>query len=163
MSVPDCATLRAIRWLSRGGDLLIVVSSTPPRPLSDDEVRMTESVLHLFDHVQDVPVLAGPDDGGADGGRDDLPPGDEVGIDDPGRLDNLHAGAAGPRPGQLVGMMIHLHREREMAELLGIPYERHTQIGMFPVAYTIGDDFHPGARRPVGDVAAWNAWPTRAR
>jgi nitroreductase len=53
---------------------------------------------------------------------------------------------------------LHLHREREAAELLGIPHETHMQAGLFPVAYTIGDDFGRAARAPVADVVAWNRW-----
>ncbi len=53
---------------------------------------------------------------------------------------------------------IHLNREREMAELLGIPFEQRTQAGLFPVAYTLGTDFKPGHRRPVQEVVRWNHW-----
>jgi nitroreductase len=55
----------------------------------------------------------------------------------------------------------HLHREREMAELLGVPFDRYTQVGLFPVAYTKGGDFAPAWRRPVGEVLGWNAFPGR--
>lgn len=53
---------------------------------------------------------------------------------------------------------IHLNKEREMAELLGIPYEKRTQAGLFPVAYTLGTDFKPAPRRPLEDVVHWNHW-----
>jgi len=53
---------------------------------------------------------------------------------------------------------LHLHREREMAELLGIPYDEVTQAGMFPVAYTIGTDFKPGSRSVSAGTVHWNAW-----
>ena len=52
---------------------------------------------------------------------------------------------------------IHLHQEKQMAELLGIP-EQYTQVGLFPLAYTIGTDFGPAARRPLREVAAWNGF-----
>ncbi len=42
---------------------------------------------------------------------------------------------------------MHLAREREVGELLGIP-DTVTQAALFPVAYTIGTDFRPAARRP---------------
>jgi len=51
---------------------------------------------------------------------------------------------------------LHLHREREAAELLGIPHETHMQAGLFPVAYTIGDHFARAKRAPVSEVASWN-------
>ncbi len=53
---------------------------------------------------------------------------------------------------------IHLLREQEMADLLGIPYDTHIQAGMFPVAYTIGTDFRPASRHPVSEVLAYNRW-----
>ena len=47
-------------------------------------------------------------------------------------------------------------REREIAELLGIPYEEYTQVGFFPIAYTIGTDFKRAWRRPVDEVLSYN-------
>ena len=40
----------------------------------------------------------------------------------------------------------HLFREQEMAELLGIPFDRYTQTGLFPIAYTVGTDFRKAWR-----------------
>jgi nitroreductase len=53
---------------------------------------------------------------------------------------------------------IHLLREREMADLLGIPYETHVQAGLFPIAYTLGTEFRRAARQPLRDVLRYNAW-----
>ncbi len=50
----------------------------------------------------------------------------------------------------------HLHREAEMAALLGVPYERFTQVGLFPVAYTLGTGFKRAWRRPASEVLCWN-------
>ena len=50
----------------------------------------------------------------------------------------------------------HLWREREMAELLKIPHEHFTQVGLFPIAYTLGTDFKPAYRKPTADVVGWN-------
>jgi nitroreductase len=47
-------------------------------------------------------------------------------------------------------------REREIAELLGIPYDEYTQVGFFPVAYTIGTDFRRAYRKPVSEVLTYN-------
>lgn len=47
-------------------------------------------------------------------------------------------------------------REKEIAQLLGIPYEEYTQVGMFPIAYTIGTDFKRAWRRPVAEVLSYN-------
>jgi nitroreductase len=53
---------------------------------------------------------------------------------------------------------VHLHRERRVAEILGVAFERWTQAGLLPVAYTHGTGFKPGRRRPVGEVLRWNGW-----
>jgi nitroreductase len=50
----------------------------------------------------------------------------------------------------------HLWREREMAALLGVPHERYTQVGLFPIAWTRGTDFRPAYRKPVAEVVGWN-------
>ena len=45
-----------------------------------------------------------------------------------------------------------------MAELLGIPFEKYTQIGLIPVAYTLGTDFKPGERVPAREIVHWDRW-----
>ena len=52
---------------------------------------------------------------------------------------------------------LHLAKEREVAELLGIP-DTVTQVALFPVAYTIGTDFKPANRPPVEEITSWNTW-----
>ena len=53
---------------------------------------------------------------------------------------------------------LHLHREREMADLLGIPYDEATQAGLFPVAYTVGTDFRPADRSASESTIHWDRW-----
>jgi hypothetical protein len=48
--------------------------------------------------------------------------------------------------------------EREAAEIIGIPYRDVMQIGMMPVAYTIGTDFRAAARAPMDEVVHWDNW-----
>jgi len=48
--------------------------------------------------------------------------------------------------------------EREVVELLGIPYEEIMQVALIPVASTIGTDFRPGPRVPLEQVVHWNWW-----
>jgi nitroreductase len=52
---------------------------------------------------------------------------------------------------------MHLAKEREVGELLGIPVTV-TQAALFPVAYTIGTDFRPASRPPAETVTFWNTW-----
>jgi nitroreductase len=52
---------------------------------------------------------------------------------------------------------MHLAKEREVGEILGIPATA-TQAALFPVAYTIGTDFRPAARPPAETITFWNTW-----
>ena len=93
-----------------------------------------------------------------------------------GRLDNLPAFAAASTWGSLLPAVwsfmlalrsrglgsawttLHLPSEREAAEILDIPFDKYTQGGLFPIAYTIGTDFKPAARIPTDQIVHWNSW-----
>jgi nitroreductase len=53
---------------------------------------------------------------------------------------------------------LHLPNEKEVAELLGIPYDKWSQAGLFPIAYTIGTDFKPAKRLPLETFVHWDTW-----
>jgi nitroreductase len=128
-----------------------------PYPTGPAQDRISRSVMHLVDHLHEVPVLVVPTFTGR--------------LDRAGLFDQ--AGAWGSILPAVWNFMLalrtrglgsawttlHLHREREMAEVLGIPHERATQVGLFPVAYTIGTDFRPGPRADLGTLVHWNRWP----
>jgi nitroreductase len=114
------------------------------------------SVFHLREHLHEVPVLVVP----AVTGRLD-----RAAIFDQASLwgSMLPAVWSFMLALRLNGMgsvwtTLHLHRENEMAELLGIPADRVTQAGMFPVAYTIGTDFRPAERSASEASIHWNRW-----
>ncbi len=120
------------------------------------QTAVTDSANYLADHFHEVPILMIP-------------------IIE-GRLDNLPAFAAASTWGSLLPAVwsfmlalrsrglgsawttLHLPSEREAADLLGIPYEKYTQGGLFPIAYTIGTDFKPAARIPTDQIVHWNQW-----
>lgn len=52
---------------------------------------------------------------------------------------------------------LHLAHEDEAADLLGIP-DGIMQVGLLPVAYTIGTDFKPAKRPALDTVLHWNRW-----
>jgi nitroreductase len=52
---------------------------------------------------------------------------------------------------------MHLAKEREVAELLGIP-PTATTAALFPVAYTIGTGFRPASRPPAESITYWDTW-----
>ena len=55
-------------------------------------------------------------------------------------------------------MRLMFEGEKKAAELLGIPYDKITQGGLFPIAYTIGTDFKPAKRLPLEKVLHWDKW-----
>ncbi len=52
---------------------------------------------------------------------------------------------------------IHLFREKEAAALLGIP-DGVTQVGLLPVAYTVGTDFKLARRPPPETITYFDRW-----
>ncbi len=52
---------------------------------------------------------------------------------------------------------MHLIWEREVADLLGIP-DDVLQVGLLPVAYTVGDDFKPAKRPPAASITHLDRW-----
>ena len=118
--------------------------------------RMGASVDHLRDHLHEVPVLVIP----AIAARLD-----GVSIGDQAHLWGSILPAAWSfmlalraRGLGSVWTTVHLQQEQRMAELLGIPFDRVTQAGLFPVAYTIGTDFRPGHRTLTDEVVHFDRW-----
>jgi nitroreductase len=48
--------------------------------------------------------------------------------------------------------------ERQAAEVLRTPYDKYSQGGLFPIAYTKGTDFRPAKRLPAENLTHWNSW-----
>ena len=124
-------------------------------PSTPKQQRMTESVMHLMEHLHEVPMLLVPTFHGRCEAGSLFDQASRWGSIAPGiwsfmlalRLHGLGSSWT----------TLHLHREREMGELLGIP-ETETQAGLFPVAYTIGTDFKPADRSNSTDRVHWNHW-----
>jgi nitroreductase len=116
--------------------------------------RMTESVMHLHDRMQEVPVLLVPTIDGRLDGASIFNQASRWGSILPGVWNFMLALRS--RGLGSAWTTVTLYREREMAELLGIPYERHTQAGLFPIAYTTGTDFKRADRSR--SRVRWNSW-----
>ena len=52
----------------------------------------------------------------------------------------------------------HLSFEKEAAGLLGIPYERVSQVALLPTAYFTGETFRRSLRRPLAEVLHVDGW-----
>ena len=48
--------------------------------------------------------------------------------------------------------------EQQAAEVLDIPYDKYSQGGLFPIAFTKGTDFRPAKRLPAENLTHWNTW-----
>ncbi|MET9248933.1 nitroreductase family protein [Nonomuraea sp. NPDC003709] len=48
--------------------------------------------------------------------------------------------------------------ERELAEVLGVPYEEVMLAAFIPLAFTLGTDFKPAPRIPREEVLHWDRW-----
>jgi nitroreductase len=53
---------------------------------------------------------------------------------------------------------LHLQREHDVAQILGIPYPEVTQCGLFPVAYSEGTEFRRAQRIPGEELTHWDRW-----
>jgi nitroreductase len=55
---------------------------------------------------------------------------------------------------------IHLMHEKEAAAILGVP-DDVTQVGLLPVAYTLGDDFRRADRPAPETITYFEQWGAR--
>jgi nitroreductase len=126
--------------------------------------RISESAEYLVEHLHEVPVFVIPCL--ISGSNPLTPP----------RLENAANYLAAPmwasvlpavwsfmQAARLHGLgtsltTLHLLHEKEISELLGIPYESVTQVALIPLAYTIGTEFRLAARKPVEEVFRINSW-----
>lgn len=121
--------------------------------------RISKSVAYLLDRMQDVPVLLVP--------TIDMRYGASSVFQQASRWGSILPAvwsfflALRSRGMGSAWTTLHLYREQEMAELLGIPYGEHTQAGLFPVAYTLGTDFRPGDRSRSDERIFWNRWEAK--
>jgi nitroreductase len=53
---------------------------------------------------------------------------------------------------------MHLARERDVADILDIPYDTVAQAVLTPLAYTKGTDFKPALRPDPDEVIHWDTW-----
>jgi nitroreductase/ketosteroid isomerase-like protein len=132
---------------------------------SATQQRIARSVAYLNDHLHEVPVLCIP----LVAGRSD---GHGAGA----HADRTSAFWQANRWGSIIPTLwsfllalrsrglgsawttLSLIREREVADVLGIPYDTWMQAGLFPIAHTIGTDFRPTPRKPAAEVLRWNGY-----
>jgi nitroreductase len=118
--------------------------------------RVLGGVVHLRDHLHEVPVHVIPCIQGRTDGKSAFAQASRWGSIVPATWSFMLAARA--RGLGTVWTTFHLAREQEAAELLGIPYDDVMQAALIPVAYTIGTDFKPGVRAPLDSFVRWDGW-----
>jgi nitroreductase len=118
--------------------------------------RVTDSSDYLAEHLHEVPVYLIPC---ITGRLDKLPIDQQAGSWGsilPATWNFMLAARA--RGLGTAWTTLHLPYEKEVAEVLGIPYEKITQAALIPVAYTLGTNFNPATREPLDKVLHWDKW-----
>ncbi|HET7573056.1 MAG TPA: nitroreductase family protein, partial [Gaiellaceae bacterium] len=134
----------AYPYLERGG------------PREGRMARVGDGVIHLAEHLHEVPVHVIPCIEGRVEGKPAFAQASVYGSIVPAVWSFMLA--ARSRGLGTVYTTFHLRHEQEAAEILGIPYDEVTQVALIPVAYTIGTDFKPGARKPLDSMVHRDAW-----
>jgi nitroreductase len=119
--------------------------------------RVVDSATYLAEHMGEAPVLV-------------------IACTNAGRLDGAPAMVAASGLGNILPATwnfmlaararglgtawttIHLFKEQEVAEVVGIPYDSVQQVCLFPLAHTVGTDFKPAARPEPDTIIHWDAW-----
>ena len=125
-------------------------------PREGQTLRIVEASTHLADHIHEVPVFVIPCVQGRFEGQPNAIVASVFGSIIPAAWSFMLA--ARSRGLGTVWTTFHLIHEREVAEILEIPYDEVTQVALIPVAYTIGTDFKPGKRKPLDTMVHWENW-----
>ena len=127
-------------------------------PRREQLPRVASSAQYLADRMHQVPVMVIP----CIEGR----------VDRPGVFNMEMAGLYGSilpaawsfmlaaRDRGVVGSWttLHLRYEREVADLLGIPYDRYTQAALLALGFSTGGEFKPAQRLPLEGIVHWEKW-----
>lgn len=122
--------------------------------------RVVSSAIYLAMHLQEVPVFIIP----CLWGRMEAVGGENAVLYQASAYGSIFPGvwnfmlAARARGLGTCLTTFHLRYEQEAAEILGIPYEKVTQVALIPVAYTQGTDFKPAPRKPLANILHIDRW-----
>ena len=117
---------------------------------------ISDAVVHLAEHIHEVPVHVIPCVAGRYEGKPTALVASIYGSIIPAAWSFMLA--ARSRGLGSVWTTFHLMHEEKAAEILGIPYDKVTQVALIPVAYTLGTDFKPGKRKPLDTMVHWDSW-----
>ena len=143
-------------WREGARRYLGALDPAAAQDLTPDRRRLLDSVFHLVEHIGEVPVHVIPCTEGRTDGKSALSQAGRWSTIAPATWSFMLA--ARSRGLGSCWTSFHLFHEREAAEILGIPYDEIMQTALIPVAYTIGTDFKPGRRKPLGTMVHWDHW-----
>jgi nitroreductase len=123
---------------------------------SGSTARVFDGLRHLADNIHRVPAFVIP---GVEGRTDHAPV-------------TVQAGAWGSILPAVWSFMLAARArglgtvwttaqgplERELAQVLGVPYEEVMLAAFIPLAFTLGTDFKPAPRIPREEVLHWDRW-----
>ncbi len=127
--------------------------------LTASQQRSAASADFLADNMGRAPALLIP----CIAGRSDRPESNNI-IGQTGALGSIIPAtwnfmlAARARGIGTAWTTLHLMHEKEIADLLGIPYDDYMQVALIPIGYTKGTSFKPAYRPPVETVMHFNKW-----
>lgn len=128
-----------------------------PLPSGNDQGdRIRSSAIYMAERLHEVPLMAIPCHTGRLEGADTFAQASTWGSILPAVWSFLLA--LRERGIGSSWTTLHLPDEQAVADLLGIPYDRYTQVGMFPIGYTLGTDFKPADRVSAERFVRWNEW-----
>jgi nitroreductase len=132
-----------------------IEKETPEEQAQQDRVR--DSAEYLAEHMGDAPVLV-------------------IACTSGGRLDGVPPAAVAGRMGNVLPAMwsfmlaararglgtcwttVGLMKEREVADVVGIPFDDVQQVCLSPLAYTNGTGFKPANRPDPETIIHWDGW-----
>jgi nitroreductase len=128
----------------------------PDDPRNAQQPRVVTSARYLADHMGEVPALVLACIEGRAEGQSNMAIAGLYGSIVPAAWSFMLA--ARLRGLGSADTTLHLAYEREVADVLRIPFETVTQAALLPVAYYMGETFQPAERVPLEQIVHWDTW-----
>jgi nitroreductase len=120
------------------------------------QARVQTSADFLGDHMADAPALVIACNQGRTDGLPGIAGASMMGNVLPATWNFMLAARA--RGLGTAWTTLHLMKEQEVADIVGIPFDTVQQVCLTPVAYTVGTDFKPALRPDPETIIHWDTW-----
>ena len=118
--------------------------------------RVVDSATYLSEHMADAPVLVLGCTAGRIDGAPAMMSASVMGNILPGMWSFMLAARA--RGLGTAWTTISLMMEKEVADIVGIPFDEFQQACLTPLAYTVGTDFKRAMRPEPDTIIHWDTW-----